>query len=145
MQNSIVAPNQGMPPEGINPLSVIPSAPDGDTASLPTAIQEWRRISDEIGGLKQQIRERTRRVKALEAYIMSIMKRYNIGALDLKSSNGRVLYKKSKRSTAISGKNMEKLFAEFMKSEQRAAELLAFLNEHREVKLAEKLTYENFD
>jgi hypothetical protein len=40
---------------------------------------------------------------------------------------------------------MEKLFAEFMKSEQRASELLAFLNERREVKLAEKLTYENFD
>jgi hypothetical protein len=97
----------GIPPEGINPLTVLPQ--DGDTDSLPTAIQEWRRVNDEIASFKQQIRERNKKAKALETFIMGIMKRYNIGALDLKSSNGRVLYKKSKRSTAISGKNMEKL------------------------------------
>lgn len=141
MQNTILPPGSGMPAEGINPLVTA----DSDTASLPTAIQEWRRINDEMSGLKLQIREKARRSKALEAYIMNIMKRYNIGALDLKSSNGRVLYKRSKRASALSAKDMGKLVAEFMKSEEKAAELLNFLNEHKEVKQTEKLAYENFD
>jgi hypothetical protein len=139
--NQILPPGSGIPPEGVNPLV----AADSDTASLPTAIQEWRRINDEMGGLKQQIREKARRAKALEAYIMNIMKRYNIGALDLKSSNGRVLYKRSKRSSALSAKDMGKHVAEFMKSEEKAAELLNFLNERKTVKQTEKLAYENFD
>ena len=78
-------------------------------------------------------------------YLCHVMKNHNIGALDLKSSNGRVLYKRSKRASALSAKSMGKLVAEFMKSEEKAAELLNFLNEHKEVKQTEKLAYENFD
>ncbi len=132
-----------MPPEGINPLTVLPQ--DGDTASLPTAIQEWRRVNDEIASFKQQIRERTRKAKALEAFIMGIMKRYNIGALDLKASNGRVLYKKGKRAAGLGAKKQAQLIGEYMRSEQKAAELMKFLAEHRETKMSEKLAYESFD
>ncbi len=141
-ENQIVRSN-GMPPEGINPLTVLPQ--DGDTASLPTAIQEWRRVNDEIAGFKQQIRERTRKAKALESFIMGIMKRHNIGALDLKTSNGRVLYKRGKRAGALGAKKQTQLIADYMKSEQKATELMKFLAEHRETKTSERLTYEAFD
>ncbi len=134
---------QGIPPEGINPLTVLPQ--DGDTASLPTAIQEWRRVNDEIAGFKQQIRERTRKAKALEIFIMGIMKRYNIGALDLKASNGRVLYKRGKRAGALGAKKQTQLIAEYLKSEERATDLMKFLSEHRETKTNERITYESFD
>lgn len=127
---------------GINPLTVLPQ--DGDTASLPTAIQEWRRVQDEIQSFKQQIREKSRRAKALEQFIMTIMKRYNIGALDLKSSNGRVLYKRSKRTAGLNPKTLNKLMSDYMKSEEKAAEAIKYINEHRETKLSEKLTYEKF-
>ena len=137
--------NQIIPAEsaaGINPLTVMPQ--DGDTASLPTAIQEWRRVQDEIQSFKQQIREKSRRAKALEQFIMTIMKRYNIGALDLKSSNGRVLYKRSKRTAGLNPKTLNKLMADYMKSEEKAAEAVKYINEHRETKMSEKLTYEKF-
>jgi hypothetical protein len=133
----------GIPPEGINPLTVLPQ--DGDTASLPTAIQEWRRVNDEIASFKQQIRERNKKAKALETFIMGIMKRYNIGALDLKASNGRVLYKRGKRSAALGSKKQAQLLADYMKSETKAAEIMKFLAENRETKTSEKLAYESFD
>ena len=144
VQNQIVpAESAAASAAGINPLTVLPQ--DGDTASLPTAIQEWRRVQDEIQSFKQQIREKSRRAKALEQFIMTIMKRYNIGALDLKSSNGRVLYKRSKRTAGLNPKTLNKLMADYMKSEEKAAEAVKYINEHRETKLSEKLTYEKFE
>ena len=141
VQNQII-PAEAASAAGINPLTVMPQ--DGDTASLPTAIQEWRRVQDEIQSFKQQIREKSRRAKALEQFIMTIMKRYNIGALDLKSSNGRVLYKRSKRTAGLNPKTLNKLMADYMKSEEKAAEAVKYINEHRETKMSEKLTYEKF-
>lgn len=141
VQNQII-PAEAASAAGINPLTVLPQ--DGDTASLPTAIQEWRRVQDEIQSFKQQIREKSRRAKALEQFIMTIMKRYNIGALDLKSSNGRVLYKRSKRTAGLNPKTLNKLMADYMKSEEKAAEAVKYINEHRETKTSEKLTYEKF-
>jgi hypothetical protein len=140
---AITQHNYGMPSNGMNPLTVMQQ--DGDTASLPTAIQEWRRVQDEIEACKQQIREKTRRSKALEQFIMAIMKRYNIGALDLKTSNGRVLYKRSKRQEGLGPKTLGKLLTEYTKSEDKATEILQFINENRETKVSEKLSYEKFD
>ncbi len=133
----------GMPPAGLNPMQV--TQQENDTASLPTAIKEWCRIQDEIVQYKLQIRERTRRVKALENFIMEIMKRNNIGALDLKSSGGRILYKKSKRTTGLSGDTLNKLLAEALKSEEKAQEVIKFITEHRGTKVSERLSYEPLD
>jgi hypothetical protein len=146
MNNQIIAAAsaaQPMPVVGINPLTVMPQ--DGDTASLPTAIQEWRRVRGEIGALQTQIKERNRRAKALEVFIMDIMKRYNIGALDLKSSNSRVLYKRGKRTASLNPKTMQALLTEYMKSEETAADIMKFLTEKREKKETERLAYESFE
>ena len=134
----------GMPEQGINPLQQ-----DNDTASLPTAIKEWCRIMDEVKEFKQQIRERARRVKALENFILSIMKRNNIGALDLKSSGGRVLYKKSKRQATINPKSLNDILIDYMKGDQKAAEkaadIVKYISDKRETKILEKLAYESLD
>jgi hypothetical protein len=146
MNNQIVAAAAAqptIPAAGINPLTVMPQ--DGDTASLPTAIQEWRRVRGEISALQTQIKERNRRAKALETFIMDIMKRYNIGALDLKSSNSRVLYKRGKRTATLNPKTMQALLTEYTKSEEAAAGIMKFLDENRAKKETERLAFEQFD
>jgi hypothetical protein len=146
MNNQIVAAAAAqptIPAAGINPLTVMPQ--DGDTASLPTAIQEWRRVRGEISALQTQIKERNRRAKALETFIMDIMKRYNIGALDLKSSNSRVLYKRGKRTATLNPKTMQALLTEYTKSEETAAGIMKFLDENRAKKETERLAFEQFD
>jgi ABC-type Fe3+-hydroxamate transport system substrate-binding protein len=70
------------------------------------------------------------------------MKNHNIGALDLKSSGGRVLFKKQKRQTALGQKNMVKFIGEHLKSEEKAQELMKYLQERREVVEKESLAYE---
>lgn len=147
-QNTIINSNgqivpMGMPPSGLNPMQV--SQPENDTASLPTAIKEWCRIQDEIVQYKLQIRERTRRMKALENFIMEIMKRNNIGALDLKSSGGRILYKKSKRTSGLNTDTLNKLLAEYLNSDEKAQEVIKFISERRSTKVSERLAYEPLD
>lgn len=133
----------GMPLTGLNPMQA--SQTENDTATLPTAIREWRRIQEEVAQFKLQIRERARRSKALENFIMEIMKRNNIGALDLKSSGGRILYKKSKRTAGLSGDSLNKLLADALKSEEKAQEVIKFISENRTTKVSERLAYEHLE
>jgi hypothetical protein len=113
-----------------------------DTTNLATIVSEWRRIHDEIAQLKQQASEKSKRAKVLEAIIMNIMKQQNLGALDLKSSGGRILYAKQQRKTGLNGKVIQKLLTEHMKDETKAAEAMKYLTEHREAVTKEKLAYE---
>ncbi len=133
----------GMPPGGLNPMNT--SQTENDTATLPTAIKEWCRIQEEITQFKLQIRERARRSKALENFILEIMKRNNIGALDLQSSGKRILYKKSKRTAGLSGDTLNKLLAEALKSDEKAQEVIKFITDHRETKVSERLAYEHLE
>lgn len=133
----------GMPPSGVNPMQM--TAAETDAASLPTTIMEWRRIQDEMEQLKIQLRERTRRIHVLENTIMETMKRCNIGALDLKASGGRIVYKRSKRTSGLATNTLNKLLAECLKSEEKAQEVMKFIVEHRETKVSERLAYEHLD
>ena len=83
-----------------------------------------------------------KKMKALEEVILRVMKQNNIGALDLKSSGGRVLYKKQKRQAGLGQKNMVKLMSEHMQSEEKATELMKYIQEHREVVMKESVVYE---
>ena len=91
---------------------------------------------------KQLLRENNKKMKALEEVILRVMKQNNIGALDLKSSGGRVLYKKQKRQAGLGQKNMVKLMSEHMQSEEKATELMKYIQEHREVVMKESVVYE---
>jgi hypothetical protein len=127
-------------PQETNTLQV--QGPPVDTQNLATIVSEWRRIHEEIGQARQQVSEKTKRAKILEAIIMNIMKQQNLGALDLKSSGGRILYEKQQRKSGLNGKTLQKLLTEHLKDEQKAAEAVKFLTENREARVTEKLAYE---
>lgn len=115
---------------------------ENEMTTLTHSIVEWRRLKDEAAELKQQVRERNKKMKALEEVILRVMKNNNIGALDLKSSGGRVLFKKQKRQAGLGAKNMLKLMAQGLQSEEKANELMKYIQEHREVVMKESLAYE---
>lgn len=121
---------------------ILTTPQQNEMSTLTNSIIEWRRLKDESTELKQQAREMGKKMKVLEESIVRIMKNHNIGALDLKSSGGRVLFKKQKRQAGLGQKNMIKLIAEHLKSEEKANELMKYVQEHREVVMKESIHYE---
>ena len=115
---------------------------ENEMATLTHSIIEWRRLKEEAEEYRQQLKERSKKMKALEEVILRVMKNHNIGALDLKSSGGRVLFKKSKRQAGLGQKNLVKLMSEGLNSEEKANELMKYIQEHREVLTKESIAYE---
>lgn len=118
---------------------------ENEMATLSHSIIEWRRLKEEAEDFRQQLKERSKKMKALEDVILRVMKNHNIGALDLKSSGGRVLFKKSKRQAGLGQKNLVKLMSEGLQSEEKANELFKYIQEHREVLTKESIAYEKTD
>jgi len=118
---------------------------ENEMATLTHAIIEWRRLKDICDDAKLQLRENTKSMKGTEEIILRIMKNHNIGALDLKSSGGRVLYKKQKRQAGLGQKNMVKLISEHLKSEEKASELMKYIQENRPTVMKESIAYEKPD
>jgi len=116
---------------------------ENDLATLTYSIIEWRRLKVENDAVRDAVRERTKKMKALEEIIVRVMKSHNIGALDLKNSGGRVLFNKQKRQVGLSQKTMAKLVSEHLQSDEAAIELMKYIHEHREVKIVESIRYEN--
>ena len=117
--------------------------------NLPALLTQWKRIQEEKHKLLEQkrvlleqISEHDKRCTVMEGMIMGTMKKHSIAALDLKSSNARVLYKKSTRRSAIGKKEQTKLMAEHLKSEAAAKGLQEFLDTKRPTKVKEALVYE---
>jgi hypothetical protein len=117
--------------------------------NLPTLLTQWKRIQEEKQKLMEQkriileqISEHDTRSSAMATMIMGTMKKHSIAALDLKSSNARVLYKKVTRKAPINKKDMTKLLTEHLKSETAAKELQVFLDGKRPKKEKESLVYE---
>lgn len=130
--NNIVVENEG----------AITTPQENEMTTLTHSIIEWRRLKDETDEIRQQIKEKSKKMKALEEVILRIMKGHNIGALDLKSSGGRVLFKKQKRQAGLGQKNMVKLMSDHLQSEEKARELMNYIQEHREVVTKESIFYE---
>jgi hypothetical protein len=128
------------PVSSSNTLTI--QGPPVDAQNLGQIVGEWRRLNDDISQLKQQVSEKTKRSKILEAIILNIMKQNNLGALDLKSSGARVLYEKKEKKGGLNGKKMQQLLTEHLKDETKAAEAVKYLIEHRDAKTTEKLFYE---
>jgi hypothetical protein len=118
---------------------------ENDISTLTHSIIEWRRLKEECDEYSQQLRERKKKMKALEEVIVRVMKNHNIGALDLKNSGGRVLFKKQKRQAALGQKNMMKLVSDHLQSEEKAKDLMTYIQEHREIVMKESIHYEKTD
>ena len=115
---------------------------ESDLSTLTHSIIEWRRMKEIYDRNRQDIRESATKIKALEEVILRIMREHRIGALDLKNSGGRVLFKKSKRQAGLGQKMMEKLIAEHLESTEKAQALMQYVQDHREVIIKESILYE---
>jgi len=109
---------------------------------LSTIISAWKESSAEVSSLNEQVREKRKRMKVMEEMILRIMKKFNIGALDLKGSGGRILLRRSSAKTGLNDKNLLNLLSQHLKSETAAAEAIKYITEHREAKTRESLLYE---
>jgi hypothetical protein len=81
-------------------------------------------------------------MKALEEMILRIMKKYTIGALDLKGSGGRLLYRRQTTKAPLNPKALTAMLSQHLKSETAAQEALKYIAEHREARVRESLLYE---
>lgn len=110
--------------------------------TLRQIITTWREVEGEVSTLSAEIREKKKRQKALEEMVLRIMKKHNIGALDLKGSGGRLLYRRQTTKAALNPKVLTGLLATHLKSETAAAEAIKFIGENRESRVRESLLYE---
>lgn len=120
--------------------------------NLPNLLTQWKRIQeekrklvDQMRIIKEQISGHNKQCIVMEQMIMGTMKKHSIGALDLKSSGARVLYKKKSTKAPISKKDMEKHLTEHLKSQEAAKALINFLAEKKETRVKEALVYEKND
>lgn len=125
------------------PLATPSAPPDpNEIQQLSQMIKNWKELHSEVSTLKEQVREKSKRVKVMEEMILRIMKKNNIGALDLNNSGGRLLYRRQNAKAGLSPKTLMALLTDHMKSEQKAADALKFITEHREARVRESLLYE---
>jgi hypothetical protein len=120
-----------------------------DLKNLPNLLTEWKKLQeekqkllDEKKQINDRIREHDKRAEAMQKMILPIMKKNSIGALDLKSSNARALFKKRVIKTPLGIKEMKVYFKEHFKSEEDANKLLEFLDTKRDTIVRESLVYE---
>jgi hypothetical protein len=124
-----------------------------DFKNLPTLLTEWKKIQEDKQKLieekkivNERIREQDKRAEAMQKMILSIMKKNSIGALDLKSSNARALYKKRVIKSPLGQKELKKYFSEHFKEDpEKGKKLLDFLDGKRETTIRESLVYEKND
>ena len=70
------------------------------------------------------------------------MKKNNIGALDLQSSGGRLLYRRQTTKGSLAQKDLVRLLGEHLKSEQKATEAIEYITANRGSKVKESILYE---
>lgn len=125
------------------PVTMAPPMTDQqELQSLKEIIISWRQIEGEVSDLKEQMREKKKKQSTLEEMILRIMKKHSLGALDLKGSGGRLLYRRQTTKGTLNVKSITEMLAQHLKSETAAAEAIKFINEHRGAKVRESIQYE---
>ena len=128
--------------EGEPVVMAAPLTDQQELQSLKEIIISWRQIEGEVSELNSQMREKKKKQKTLEDMILRIMKKHSLGALDLKGSGGRLLYRRQTTKGTLNVKTITEMLAQHMKSETAAAEAIKFINEHRGAKVKESIQYE---
>jgi hypothetical protein len=119
-----------------------PMTDQQELQSLKEIIISWRQIEGEVSDLKEQMREKKKKQSTLEEMILRIMKKHSLGALDLKGSGGRLLYRRQTTKGTLNVKSITEMLAQHLKSETAAADAIKFINEHRGAKVRESIQYE---
>ena len=121
---------------------VAPVTDQQELQSLKEIIISWRHIDGELTDLNSQMREKKKKQKTLEEMILRIMKKHNIGALDLKGSGGRLLYRRQTTKGTLNMKTISEMLTQHLKSETAAAEAIDFINKNRGARVRESIQYE---
>ncbi len=127
---------------GGDSTGIAPPTDPNEIQQLGLVIRTWRELQKETEELNAALKEKKKKKIALEEMILRIMKKNNIGALDLQSSGGRLLYRRQTTKGSLGKKDMVRLLGEHMKSEQKAAEAIQYIAEHRGSKVKESILYE---
>lgn len=127
---------------GGDATGIVTPSDQNELQQLSLAIRTWREVQKETEELSSALKEKKKRKVALEEMILRIMKKNNIGALDLKSTGGRLLYRRQTTKGSLGQKDLVRLLGEHMKSEQKAAEAIQYITEHRGSKVKESILYE---
>ena len=139
-QNQVQVTFDGTPT--VSAAATNPAEAAVELQQLSAVIKGWKELHGETSSIKEQLREKTKRLKAMEEMILRIMKKNNIGALDLASTGGRLLYRKTNSKASLAPKTLQLLLTEHLKSDAKAAEAMKYITEHRETKARESLLYE---
>lgn len=143
MENQIQASKQvAVPAATVVPIEGGALTEQQEMQNLRQIIVTWRELEKESSELKNQLSEKKKRMKAMDEMILRIMKKYNIGALDLTGSGGRLLLRRQTSKGTLNPKTLADLLSRHLKSETAAADALKFITEHRESKVRESLLYE---
>ena len=116
-----------------------------EITALSQTLRQWYSSFEAIEKAKQSIKEETARMKTLETMVVAMMRNHAIGALDMSSTGGRVIYKKDKRIAPVSKKDMFSILADHQQSEEKAREILNFIDQHKTVVWKESLSFELLD
>lgn len=147
MENEITEPTVTQPTTAVStsvqePTTTQTQSDQQELASLKEIIVAWRAVELEVSELNSQVREKKKKQKTLEEMILRIMKKNNIGALDLKGSGGRLLYRRQTTKGTLNVKNLAEMLSQHLKSESASTEALKYINEHRGAKVRESILYE---
>jgi hypothetical protein len=138
--------DRGLAPVTDQENTVVNTATAADAAAEMQTLKEiivaWREVEVDVTALSSQIREKKKKQKTMEDMILRIMKKNNIGALDLKGSGGRLLYRRHTTKGTLNVKSLTEMLTQHLKSETAATDALKFINEHRGAKVKESLMYE---
>jgi len=129
-----------LPAPGLQQEPVLTEAQE--LQNLKDIIVQWKQLEGEVSVLASQMSEKKKKLKLLDDMILRSMKKHNIGALDLKGSGGRLLYRRQTTKVSLNPKTISTLLTQHLKSETAATDALKYINEHRGSKVRESLLYE---
>ena len=105
---------------------------------LVNNIKEWIKIDNEIGQLKNEIKDRNKIKKTLTEGLVTVMKTNQIDCFDI--NGGALVYKKNTVKKPISAKTLLAALQEYYKDDNKVAEdLTKFVLDNREEQVKESI------
>jgi hypothetical protein len=104
---------------------------------LVNNIREWVKIDSEISQLRQEIKERNNKKKAMTESLVNVMKTNNIDCFDI--NDGSLIYKKNKVRKPINAKSLLSSLQNYYKDQNVAEDLTKYIMDNREEQIKETI------
>jgi hypothetical protein len=118
------------------PANLLVSAPAQEqslsTSELPSLLKRWMTLNDEINVLNAEIKQRRTTAKAVKDMVLRIMEANRIATLNV--NKGAVVHRVREVRKGFTPDYISKQCKDFFEGdEEKAKELMEFLEEHRQV------------